>query len=101
MLAEYLKYSYLSIDMYDADTRFLYGTTKLPLFELMRQGKEHISIAKEAEMCAPDTSEDRGSLKLIIGNQGHQMKVREYDQFEETKGQRNDKHGGHRTRTGG
>ena len=95
MLAEYLKSSYLSIDMYDADSRFLYGTTKLPLFEFMRQGKEHISIAKEAEMCAPDTTEDRGSLKLIIGNQGHMPKEHMHEESKQEKAS------GHRTRTGG
>ena len=36
LLAEYLNSSYLSIDLYDADTRFLYGTTKVPLQELLR-----------------------------------------------------------------
>lgn len=36
ILAEYLNSSYLAIDMFDADSRFLYGTTKLPLQELLR-----------------------------------------------------------------
>jgi rRNA pseudouridine-1189 N-methylase Emg1 (Nep1/Mra1 family) len=77
MLAEYLNSSYLGIDMYDADTRFLYGTTKLPLQELLRQGRSAISITKEAEMCSPDSTESRGSLRLIVGNQGHKEKIEE------------------------
>jgi hypothetical protein len=31
ILAEYLNTSFLAIDMFDADSRFLYGTTKIPL----------------------------------------------------------------------
>ena len=31
LLAQYLNNSYLNIDMYDADSRFLYATTKIPL----------------------------------------------------------------------
>jgi hypothetical protein len=36
-LANYLKDKFLSIDIYDADTRFQFGSCKLPLFELLRQ----------------------------------------------------------------
>jgi hypothetical protein len=35
-LAEYLKERYLTIDLYDAESRFHYSTTKIPLFHLMR-----------------------------------------------------------------
>ena len=35
-LAEYMKDRLLSIDVYDADTRFLFATTKIPLHELLR-----------------------------------------------------------------
>jgi hypothetical protein len=36
-LANYLKDKFLSIDVYDADTRFQFASCKLPLFELLRQ----------------------------------------------------------------
>lgn len=68
ILVDYLNSSYLAIDMYDADSRFLYGTTKLPLQELLRQGRSNVVLAKNAEMCSPDSTEHRGWLKLIIGN---------------------------------
>ena len=35
-LAEYMKDRLLSIDVYDADTRFMFATTKIPLHELLR-----------------------------------------------------------------
>jgi hypothetical protein len=31
-LAKYLRDRYLTIDMYNSETRFLYATTKIPLF---------------------------------------------------------------------
>jgi len=37
----------------------------------------NISITKEAEMCSPDSTESRGSLRLIVGNQGHAPKIHE------------------------
>ena len=36
-LARYLKDQYLTIDIYDADSKFIFATAKLPMFELMRQ----------------------------------------------------------------
>lgn len=77
ILAKYLHESYLSIDMYDADTRFLYGTTKLPLRELLRQGRQSVQIAKTASLCSPESTEDRGKLQVLIKNVGHVPKVEE------------------------
>lgn len=35
-LAEYMKDQFLTIDIYDADSRFIFATAKLPMYELMR-----------------------------------------------------------------
>lgn len=35
-LAKYLKSRYLTIDIFDAHTRFFFGSCKIPLFEIMR-----------------------------------------------------------------
>jgi len=35
-LAQYLMNSYINIDIYDADSKFLYGCCKVPLYELCR-----------------------------------------------------------------
>jgi hypothetical protein len=55
-LAEYLKERYLTIDLYDAETKFHYATTKIPLYFLMRQGHPSVKVSKELEMCSPDSS---------------------------------------------
>lgn len=35
-LAEYMKNQFLTVDIYNADSRFIFATAKLPLYELMR-----------------------------------------------------------------
>jgi hypothetical protein len=71
-LARYMKERYLNIDIYDADTKFLYGETKLPLYELLRQRKTDVVRAKECDACAPSstTQEMRGSIQIIMSNHG-------------------------------
>jgi hypothetical protein len=76
-LAEYLNSSYLVVDLYDADTRFLYGSTKLPLQELLRQGRNQCQMMKTAGLCSPDTSDDRGQLHFVVQNNGRLPKVEE------------------------
>ena len=35
-LAEYMKNQYLTVDIYNADSRFIFATAKLPMYELLR-----------------------------------------------------------------
>ena len=35
-LAGYLRERFLTVDIFDGDSLFLYGSTKIPLFELLR-----------------------------------------------------------------
>jgi hypothetical protein len=69
-IAKYLKERYVNIDIFDGDSLFLYGTCKVPLFELLRQGRSSVVRAKECEMCDPESGEFRGSIQLIMSNQG-------------------------------
>ena len=61
-LAKYLRDHYLTVDVFDGDSLFLYGTCKIPLYELLRQGRPSVVRAKECEMCDPDSGSFRGSL---------------------------------------
>lgn len=36
-LARYMKDQFLTIDIYDADSKFIFATAKVPMFELLRQ----------------------------------------------------------------
>lgn len=69
-LSSYLRERFLTVDIFDGDSLFLYGTCKIPLFELMRQGRGTVVRAKECEMCDPDTGDFRGAIQLIMSNQG-------------------------------
>jgi len=57
-LAEYLKEKYLTIDVFDAASRFFYGSCKIPLFEIMRQNIQGGTVvrAKECEIFNPHNS---------------------------------------------
>ena len=61
-LASYLYERFLTVDVFDGDSLFLYGTCKIPLFELLRQGRGTVVRAKECEMCDPDTGDFKGAL---------------------------------------
>lgn len=82
-LANYLQDHYLSVEVYDADSRFHYASCKIPLFELLRQQKSQVIRAKECEMCAPDTADYKGSIQIIISNLGRapQKKTEKVDDF--------------------
>lgn len=74
-LAEYLKERYLNVDIYDSDSHFLYGTCKVPLFELLRQQRTNVVRSKECEACAPDSADIRGSFAIVMQNKGANEKV--------------------------
>jgi hypothetical protein len=61
-LSKYLFERFLTVDVYDADSLFLYGTCKIPMFELLRQTRGSVVRAKECEMCDPDSGDFRGAL---------------------------------------
>lgn len=75
-LANYLKDRLLSIDIYDSESKFLFATAKVPLWELLRQQASSVVRAKEIEACAADSSEFRASIQVIMSNQGRQEKTK-------------------------
>ena len=73
-LVSYLKDRLLTIDIFDADSKFVFATAKMPMFEIPRQQKGKVVRAKEVEACAPDSQEVRASLQVIMQNRGRQDK---------------------------
>ena len=69
-LAEYLRERFLTVDIFDGESLFLYGTCKIPMFELLRQGRGTVVRAKECEMCDPESGDFRGAVQLIMSNLG-------------------------------
>ena len=70
-LSDYLFDRFLTVDVFDAESLFLYGTCKIPLYELLRQSRGSVVRAKECEMCDPESGDMRGSLQLIMSHAGH------------------------------
>ena len=73
-LARYMKEQFLTIDIYDADSKFLFATAKVPMFELLREQSPHVVRAKEVEASAPDSAEFRASIQVIMSNLGRRDK---------------------------
>ena len=71
-LAQYMKDRYLSLDIYDSDSRFNFGVCKIPLYELMRQQntKGYVLVTKECEVYATGTAGSRGIITLLMRNKG-------------------------------
>ena len=78
---EYIKYLYrksLNIDLWDAETMMLYGTIKIPMKSLLRQGRQVATLTKEYDVIDPNMSRIKGSIQLLMKNIGKSPKVVEY-----------------------
>ena len=76
-LAWYLKDRYLTIDIYDAATRFFFGSCKIPLYEMLRRGEQVRVRPKDCEIFNPNTNSYMGHLHVILRNEGKPESVSE------------------------
>ena len=58
------------MDIYNADSRFLFATAKIPMYELLRQQRNSVVVAKQVEASAPDSADWCCSMQVIMDNQG-------------------------------
>lgn len=75
---EYLKYLYrktLNIDIWDAETLMLYGTIKIPLKHLLRQGRQVATVTREFEVIDPNFSRIKGSVQILLKNIGKSPQI--------------------------
>ena len=64
------KHAYLEV--HDADSRFLYGVGKIPLYELLRQQRSSVHRLKDVEICSFDNADDvLGSVQIALSAFGH------------------------------
>jgi len=70
--AKYLYAKSLTIDVWDADSLMLFGSVKVPLRELMRQGKQITTFSKEFDIIEPNFMRSKGSLQVLLKNVGKQ-----------------------------
>ena len=87
--AHYLLERELSINIYDADSMLQYGMCRVPLSEMMRQGRATVVKAKDCDIASFDASDrsitgavKMGSLQILICNLGKHEAVKdvEYDE---------------------
>ena len=86
--AHYLKERYLTVDIFDANTKFFFGSCKIPLFELLRQQKNQIVRAKDCEIFNPENSQYNGSLQVILSNLGKMPETKDVPASSSTNDQK-------------
>ena len=74
MFCEYLKDRVLTIDIWNGDSMLHFGTCKVPLHLLMRQGEPSKVIAQEFLVMEPEQAEVVGGLQLLMTNHGRIQK---------------------------
>lgn len=85
----YCKYLYnknLTVEMWDSDAKMLFGTFKIPMRSLMRQGQDTAYIMKKVDIVATEFKRLKGEIHVLIKNIGKEDKILETtDQFNKTK----------------
>jgi nephrocystin-4 len=69
-LVRYFWNKALTIEIWDADSLMLFGSVKIPMRELCRQGKPSSTITKEFEIIEPSFMRAKGGLQIQIKNVG-------------------------------
>lgn len=72
-LAKYLNSQLLTIELWNAEDQAHFGTCKIPLVKLMRQGQPYREYAAEFEAYDPVFNSWVGSLQLLIKNEGRRV----------------------------
>ena len=60
----------MSINVYNAETNMPYGSCKIPLAQLMRQGAPSKVLAHDFDVYVPSSGTYMGSLRMMITNTG-------------------------------
>jgi hypothetical protein len=77
-LAKYLKERILTIDLWDGDSMMHFGTCKVPLAQVMRQGEPSKIVAQEYEISeAENGCGSVGGIQIIISNEGRKIPMKE------------------------
>lgn len=72
--------------MWDSDAKMLFGTFKIPMRSLMRQGQDTAFIMKKVDIVATEFKRLKGEIQILIKNMGREDKILETtDQFNKTK----------------
>lgn len=70
LLFEYLKDRYLTIDLFDGENMFYFGSCKVPLVEFVRQQRESVTLPRVCEIQDHQKTLTRGHLCLVMTHKG-------------------------------
>lgn len=74
------------MELWDSDSRMLYGTIKIPMRTLMRQNQDAAFIMKKADIISPDFKNVKGEIQLLVKNIGKEPRESEkLDKHNHTK----------------
>ena len=76
-MARYLKERILTIDVWNADSLMHFGTVKIPLNKIMRQGEPSKVMAQEYEVCEADFGQYVAGLQMLISNEGRKIPLQD------------------------
>ena len=74
--AKYLLRKSLTVEVWDAQSHMILGFVRLPLIELLRQGRPSLVTTKEYALFADFNGEQIGSLQILMRNVGTQSSVK-------------------------
>jgi hypothetical protein len=68
--AKYLMKKFLTIEVWDTQSHMILGYIKIPLIELMRQGRPNVSVTKEYPVVEEIGGDQFGSIQILLRNVG-------------------------------
>jgi hypothetical protein len=75
--ARYLKERILTVDLWNGDSLMHFGTCKIPLSSLMRQGEPCKVVAQEYDISEPEFGAQVGGLQLLVTNDGRKLPAKD------------------------
>jgi nephrocystin-4 len=60
----------LTVDIWDADSKGIFGSIKISLRDLLRQGKPGVVLPKQFQIIDPAFDRDKGHLQILLKNVG-------------------------------
>jgi len=74
MFCDYLNERVLTIDVWNGDSLVHFGTCKIPLYLIMRQGEPQKVVGQEFDVIEPELADRVGGLQIVISNLGRIQK---------------------------
>jgi len=74
--ASYLLEKALNVEIWDADSQMHFGTVRVPLNEMLRQGRPIVAVAREFDCLDQSSGKINGGIQVMLKNSGKYPSVR-------------------------